>query len=194
MTSRRKLTMPCPDHNLVSLMVSKGAIGRYILALLLSAGLAGCAGDEAGDLREYVATVKTQKKSTIPPLPKPLSYDTFVYNDSSLRDPYVPSITIISPNGRNNELQPDLKRERDILEQYALGSLKMVGSLEKDGKRWALMHAPDNTVHRATIGNHMGQNNGQIIRVTETEVELREIVPDGLGGWVERKTTLNVTQ
>lgn len=194
MTPSRKTAIPRPDHRPAGLMVSTYAIGRYILLLLLGAGLAGCAGDEAGDLREYVSTVKAQQRSTIPPLPKPLSYDTFAYNDSSLRDPFVPSITIKPQASRGNGLRPDLKRERDILEQYAIGSLKMVGSLEKDGKRWALMHTPDKTVQRVTIGAHMGQDNGEIIRITETEVELREIVPDGLGGWVERKTTLNVTQ
>jgi len=169
-------------------------LARYILPLLLATGLTGCGGDEAGDLRDYVAQVKAQQKSTIPPLPKPLSYDTFAYNDSSLRDPFVPSVTIKAQASSNNGLRPDLKREREILEQYALGSLKMVGSLEKDGNRWALMHTPDNTVQRVTKGGHMGQDNGEIIRITESEVELREIVPDGLGGWVERKTTLNVTQ
>lgn len=194
MTPRRKHTMPGAEQNCAGLMVSKSALGRYILALLLGVGLSGCGGDEAGDLRDYVATVKAQQKSTIPPLPKPLSYDTFAYNDASLRDPFVPSATVKTPAKRNNELQPDLKRERDILEQYALGALKMVGSLEKDGRRWALILTPDKSVQRTTQGQHMGQDNGEIVRVTESQIELREIVPDGLGGWVERRTTLSVTE
>lgn len=194
MTPSRKLTTPGSDRSRVGLTVSKYTMGRYILALLLSAGLAGCGGDEAGDLRDYVAAVKSQQKSTIPPLPKPLRYETFVYNDVSLRDPFVPTITAKVPEKRKNELQPDLNREREILEQYALGALKMVGSLEKDGKRWALILTPDRTVQRTTVGGHLGQDNGEITSITETQLELREIVPDGLGGWVERRSTLSVTQ
>lgn len=194
MTPSRKHFMPGHNQHQSGLMLSKHAMGRCLLALALSAGLAGCASDEAGDLRNYVATVKAQQKSTIPPLPKPLSYDTFAYNETSLRDPFVPSTTIKPQANRNNELQPDLKRERDILEQYALGALKMVGSLEKDGKRWALILTPDKSVQRTSQGGHMGQDNGEITRITETQIELREIVPDGLGGWVERHTTLSVTE
>jgi len=41
-------------------------------------------------------------------------------------------------------------------------------------------------VHRVLPGNHLGQNDGKILRVTSGAIELVEIVPDGLGGYFER--------
>jgi type IV pilus assembly protein PilP len=35
-------------------------------------------------------------------------------------------------------------------------------------------------------GNHLGQNDGKILRITPSTIELIEIVPDGLGGYFER--------
>jgi type IV pilus assembly protein PilP len=94
----------------------------------------------------------------------------------------------------NNGLKPDMKRQRDVLEQYAIGSLKMMGSLEKNGNRWALIRASDGTLYRITSGRHIGKNNGKVVSITESQLELKEIVPDGLGGWIERMTTLAVSE
>jgi type IV pilus assembly protein PilP len=40
------------------------------------------------------------------------------------------------------------------------------------------------------VGNFLGRNYGQIIKVDENLLVLREIVPDGLGGWKEQSTEL----
>ncbi|HFE31727.1 MAG TPA: pilus assembly protein PilP [Gammaproteobacteria bacterium] len=170
--------------------------GRWcILALLSLVGLNGCGEKGTDDLKAYVESVEQRQKSDIPPLPRLLEYETFTYDESSLRDPFEPPERAVENTRRpNTGLQPDLKREREALEQYSLGSLRMVGSIEKNGRRWALIIAPDGTLHRTTTGQHMGQDNGEIIRVTESQVELKEIVSDGLGGWIERRTTLTVSE
>ena len=92
----------------------------------------------------------------------------------------------------DNGLKPDLDRDRGVLEQYAVVSLKMMGILEKNGLRWALVRASDGSLHRTRTGRHLGKNNGEIVSITESQLELKEIVPDGLGGWMERMTTLAV--
>jgi len=170
--------------------------GRWcILALLSLVTLSGCGEKGTDDLKTYVQAVEQRQKSDIPPLPKLLEYETFTYDERSLRDPFEPPEKADEKTRRpNTGLQPDLKREREALEQYSLGSLRMVGSIEKNGRRWALIIAPDGTLHRTATGQHMGQDNGEIIRVTESQVELKEIVPDGLGGWIERRTTLTVSE
>ena len=38
----------------------------------------------------------------------------------------------------------------------------------------------------------MGQNHGMILAITETEITLKEIVPDGSGVYTERESTLSV--
>jgi len=166
-----------------------------LLLALCTLVLAGCGNKDTDDLQAYVQAVKQRQKSNIPPLPKLQEYEKFTYDDSSLRDPFEPPEQKAAKIRRpNTDLQPDLNRERDVLEQYSLGSLRMVGSLEKNGRRWALVIAPDGTLYRATTGQHMGQDNGEIIRITESEIELKEIVPDGLGGWIERRSTLTASK
>jgi type IV pilus assembly protein PilP len=171
------------------------ASAKYITAMLFALGLSACGGDQTVDLQQYIAEVKARPTRPIPPLPKPEAFETFIYNDSSLRDPFVPTEVVIEAQKRpDNGIRPNLNRERDVLEQYKLGSLKMMGSLEKNGKRWALVRTADGTLHRTTLGRYVGQNNGEIIRITETQMELREIVADGLGGWIEKFTTLAVSE
>ena len=175
-------------------VVGQGVV-QGMLALTLLFGLTACGGDQTGDLQSYVEDVKARQKSHIPPLPEPQEFEVFTYNDAILRDPFVPTAVIqAAEDAKSNGLRPDMTRERDALEQYALGSLKMMGSLEKNGQRWALIRASDGTLYRTIIGRHLGQNNGEIIGITESTLELKEIVPDGLGGWIERLSTLAVTE
>jgi len=164
-----------------------------VLAVFLTAGLTACGGEENVDLQTYVNEVKTRQKSNIPPLPKPQTFEVFTYNDTTLRNPFAATVEIQAAES-NNGLKPDMARDRDVLEQYAVGSLKMMGSLEKNGRRWALIRASDGTLHRITAGRHLGKNNGEIVSITESELELKEIVPDGLGGWIERMTTLAISE
>lgn len=171
------------------------AVGQGVLALAFLFGLTACGDEPVEDLQSYVAGVKARQKIRIPPLPKPQEFEVFAYSDATLRDPFVPTAVIqAAKNADDNGLRPNMSRDRDVLEQYALGSLKMMGSLEKNGQRWALIRAADGTLYRTIVGRHLGQNNGEIIGITESTLELREIVADGLGGWIERRSTLAVTE
>ena len=172
---------------------SRARLGSAVVIILLAMGLTGCGSDDNINLQDYVKEVKARQKGHIPPLPKPQTFEIFTYNDSALRNPFVATVEVKAAD-TNNGLKPDLSRERDVLEQYAVGSLKMMGSLEKNGHRWALIRASDGTLYRVKTGRHLGKNNGVILKITETELELKEIVPDGLGGWVERMTTLAVSE
>jgi type IV pilus assembly protein PilP len=40
----------------------------------------------------------------------------------------------------------------------------------------------------------MGQNFGLVMKITETEVELKEIVQDAAGEWVERPSKLELQE
>jgi type IV pilus assembly protein PilP len=45
-------------------------------------------------------------------------------------------------------------------------------------------------VHRVLPGNHLGQNDGRITAIAENEISLVEIIPDGMGGFIERPAAL----
>lgn len=168
-------------------------LGHCLLVAIMAVGLSACGDDATPELNEYVSEVKARSKSRIPPLPKPQEFKIFAYDDSTIRNPFEPTVEVKALD-TNNGLKPDMSRNRDVLEQYALGSLKMMGSLEKNGQLWALVRASDGTLYRTTIGKHLGKNNGRILKITETQIELREIVPDGLGGWIERTSTLAASE
>lgn len=171
----------------------RNTLGHGILSAFIVVGLSACGDEPATDLSRYVQEVKSRQKSRIPPLPKPQEFRIFAYNDSTIRNPFEPTVEVQALD-TNNGLKPDMARNRDVLEQYALGSLKMMGSLEKNGKLWALVRASDGTLYRTTTGKHLGKNNGRILKITETQIELKEIVPDGLGGWIERTSTLAASE
>lgn len=169
---------------------------RLLLITLLGATLSACGLESESNLQSYVVQTKARQKVSIPPLPKPETFEIFTYQQASLRDPFVPSEVIAAAQRRTDDggLRPDLERKRDPLEEFKLGSLKMMGSLEKEGQRWALIRTADGTLHRTTKGHYIGQSNGQIVSIGESQIELREIVPDGLGSWIEKFTTLSTQE
>jgi type IV pilus assembly protein PilP len=52
----------------------------------------------------------------------------------------------------------------------------------------------DGIVHRVTVGNYMGQNDGIITDISPSKIVLTEIVPDGLGGYMKRPAALGLSQ
>ena len=46
---------------------------------------------------------------------------------------------------------------------------------------------PERVVHRVVAGQYMGQSDGRVDVISENRIDLTELVPDGAGGWMERK-------
>jgi len=162
--------------------------------MLISVALAGCVNDNVSDLQTYVQKTKAKKPAPIPPLPDAKTYETYTYDETSLRDPFQRSARPPTVTTTNNSFRPNMKRQREVLEQFPLDTLNMVGSLEQGGERWALIKSQEGTLYRTKKGRYIGQDYGQIIRVTESEIVLQETVPDGLGGWIKRQATLSVSE
>lgn len=169
-----------------------------MLAVIVSVSLTGCASEDNLDLQEYIQKIKTSQKGRIDPLPDFKPFETYAYSAGNEKDPFVPWSVVNDASKAersvSNGIQPDMDRRREILEQFPLDSLKLAGNLEKDGELWAIIKAPDSMVYRVKEGNHMGQNHGRIIRMVEGKIELTEIMPDGLGGWMERPAYLNLVE
>ena len=66
----------------------------------------------------------------------------------------------------------------------------MVGTLKLSGHTFALIQTKDGLVHRVTEGNYLGQAEGKITEIAPSKIVLVEIVPDGLGGYMERPAAL----
>ena len=92
-------------------------------------------------------------------------------------------------------LRPDRDRTKEPLEDFPIDTLRLKGTIDdKEGIKWGLIFAPDNTIHRVIEGNYMGQNHGRIILVSDQTIELTEIVPDGLGNYIERSSAVTLIE
>jgi type IV pilus assembly protein PilP len=133
-------------------------------------------------------------RGKLDPLPQIKPYEPFAYADFDLPDPFKPR-KIEPVKGENtSKLAPDLNRRREPLEAYPLEGLSMVGTLEKGKALYALVKTPERDIYQVRQGNHMGQNFGVIVGISETEIKLKELMQDGAGDWSERSSTLNLLQ
>jgi type IV pilus assembly protein PilP len=90
-------------------------------------------------------------------------------------------------------IAPELARRKDAMESFPLDAMRLVGSIVKGGQPVALVMV-DKLLYQVRLGNHLGQNYGRVIKITETDVTLREIVQDAVGEWIERTATLQLQE
>ncbi|WP_006786905.1 pilus assembly protein PilP [Thiorhodospira sibirica] len=169
-----------------------------LLAVLLILGLSGCAGDMS-DLERYAREVKARPGGRIEPVPELKPYQSFVYPGHE-RNPFDAGIfatRVIEDDPTAPAvagIRPDQYRTREFLESFPLDTLRMVGTLTRDEDFYVLIRTPDRSIQRVSLGNYMGQNHGRITGISQTGVELMEIVPDGHGGYMERETTIALSE
>lgn len=170
--------------------------GRLCAMALLALSLTACS-EDMSDLERFVEKAKSAPTRPIEPLPEIQPHETFKYRATDLRNPFEKIIFNRGEPGKQATAKgpkPDLNRPKEALESYPLDALRMVGTLKQAGTQWALIRATDGTIHRVTTGNHMGQNYGKIIRITENKLELVEIVSDGLGNYTERRASVAMSE
>lgn len=166
-----------------------------LLGLCLIAPLvAGCADDGMSDLRQFVETAHAGKQPKIEPLPEIKTQELFAYGAANIADPFAaPNLRAQAAKGGGGP-RPNMNRRREPLEEFPLDALKMVGTLQRGKQAWVVVRAPDGSVHRASVGNHMGQNFGTILRITEDKVSLKELIQGPLGDWIERESSLALAE
>jgi type IV pilus assembly protein PilP len=144
------------------------------------------------DLAHFIEETKHEPGGRVEPLPEVKPYETFTYAAAEMRSPFTPS----SPGSGAGlaGVRPDQKRNREFLEQFSLDTLKMVGTLKLEGRIYGLVRTKDGLVHRVTVGNYLGQADGKITDISPSKISLVEIVPDGLGGYMERPAGLALNE
>ena len=165
---------------------------KIIALIAMSAGLSACAGD-MDDLDSYINDIKARPGGRIEPLPEITPYEVFAYqaNAEGLRSPFVPDSPQINA-GPADGLRPDPERSREFLEQFPLDTLRMVGTLQQGETSYGLVQDSDGLIHRVVPGNYLGQNDGRIVDITESKIELIEIISDGIGGYLEREAAVGL--
>jgi len=176
-------------------MLAPRANDWWVRGLLLALGAAALAGCKPGmaDLEQRVEEIKARKGAPLEPLPVMKTFETFEYNPITVagdqaRDPFAPS--------REEDLEeqsgprPDMNRSREALEGFPLDALDMVGTLGLTGDVTGLIKDPDGVIHQVRPDNYMGQNFGRITGIYEDRIELVELIPNGVGGWIERPASI----
>jgi type IV pilus assembly protein PilP len=160
--------------------------------------LAACGGDEHQDLKEELKTLTKDLHGGIKPLPVVNPYEPVPYRAFDLPDPFGAAkielaVAAAAKSKGSGANAPDANRPREPLEAYPLESLKMVGTLAQKDVTFALVRA-DASVYRVKVGNYLGQNFGVITGITETQINLKELVQDASGDWTERKIALQMVE
>ena len=169
---------------------------KAILVVALGALLTACTGEEFGDLKAELKDKTKDLRGRIEPLPVVKPYEPVPYKVFDQTDPFSSAkieLVTKSASSGGGGLKPDLNRPKEPLEAYPLESLKMVGVLQQKKANFALVKA-DTGLYRVKVGNYLGQNFGVIITITDSQIQLRELIQDAVGDWTERQSTLQLLE
>lgn len=170
---------------------------QHIAPLLAALVLGGCGDGGVGEIQDWMRQVEARTMPKVEPLPAPKQFVPQGYVPGEALDPF--NLAKLSGDaaqaglGKRNPYQPDVNRPKEVLENFPLDTMQMVGTLHKGGVSYALVQV-ERTLYHVRAGQRMGQNYGRIVRVTDGAIELREAVQDSNGDWTERMATLELQE
>jgi type IV pilus assembly protein PilP len=169
------------------------AIRNGLIVSLAVIVLSACGGDN-DDLDQYINEIKARPGGRIEPLPEITPYEIFTYvaDAENIRSPFVPDTPQVAAGGGGGP-RPVEGRSREFLEDFPLDSLRMVGTLDMGNTVYGLVQTSDGLIHRVVPGNYMGQNDGRILEISESEIDMVEIISDGIGGYIERDAAISLS-
>lgn len=170
------------------------------LLALLTAGLVGCESSDQQELQQWMTAQRNATNPRVTPLSAPTQFVPQSYDQQDAIEPFSNQKLVQALKRDSNKttanaalIAPELSRRKEPLEAMPLDAVAMVGSLTKAGQPVALVRV-DNLIYQVRVGNYLGQNYGRITAVTEAGIELREIVQDTAGEWIERPATLQLLE
>ena len=166
-------------------------------AAFLVMALGACSVADEDEIKQWMSEVRRDMRPVVQAIPEPKKFEPFVYQQSGALDPFNRTKVDVAlqkmASRTSSGLRPDLDRRREPLETFPIDMIRMVGTLQKNSAKLALIQV-DKTIYQAKVGNYVGQNFGVITKITETEVTLKEIVQDAASEWVERISTLQLQE
>ena len=154
--------------------------------------LTGCT-DRIGMAGQAMSEIRNSPSQPIEPPPKAELVEDFVYSASLIRSPFLPPslMNVQGPNIPTDGVRPDITRTKEPLEQYEIAQLTFRGMIiSPEGQQYALVQRPDGSVASVKVGDYLGLNDGRIVEITPTQINLIEIVPDSRAGFIERPQSL----
>jgi type IV pilus assembly protein PilP len=166
--------------------------GAIAAAALL---LAGCGDSDVKEVRDWMDQVKRDTRPAVKPLSEPKDFLPYAYGAKETIDPFSQTKLLNqlakAAEASRDPNKPDLQRTRELLESYPLDTMHMVGTMQKGGVNYALLQI-DRSVYQVRSGQRIGQNFGIVTRVGDDAINIREVVQDAAGEWVERIAKLEL--
>jgi type IV pilus assembly protein PilP len=166
-----------------------------LLLLSISMLLSACGDSDVKEVKQWMADVDRSTKVAIQPLSEPKNFVPFAYGAKDAVDPYSPNKLLVElaklSDQSTNPLKPDLNRRKELLEAYPLDTMHMVGIIQKNGVNYALVQI-NGAVYQVVNGQRIGQNFGIVTGVTEDTINIKEVLQDAGGDWVERMSKLEL--
>ncbi len=162
--------------------------------------LAACGTGSVDDLQGWIGQQRARVQPEVEAMPEPRPFQAQPYAGGSATDPF--SLQRLAQALRQDEslaaatsdlVAPEINRRKEALESYPLDTMTMVGTLSRRGRLVALVTV-ENRLYTVAPGQYLGQNFGKVMRVTPTELVLREIVRDPGGTWSERQAQLQIQE
>lgn len=164
-------------------------------ALLLAtvAGTLGACSQQHDDLDQWMENTRRTTHGKVAPLPGLKPYQPYTVALGQLADPFDPG-RLLQFTYLDSPAAPNLKRPREMLENYELDKLDMVGTLTRKGGREALIRTPDTILVRVRPGNHLGAHFGRIVEIREDGMTVEELIQAPDGSWAKRTMAMTLRE
>ncbi len=178
-------------------MIVNRCLAFFLPVFLL---LGGCSPTGEDELRLWMAEQRANTRPHVTPLTEPKKFIPEPYSQDGAIEPFNQLKLTQALRRDSNQvasnaalIAPEMARRKESLESFPLDSMAMVGSLNKMGALTALLKV-DNLIYQVKVGNYLGLNYGKITQITENAIQLREIVQDTTGDWIERTASLDLQE
>jgi len=165
-------------------------------SMLTVSMLSGC-GSAQEELRDWTAQERSRARPRVEPITPPQKFIPQTYLGGDAVEPFATQKLTVAIRQElaapNPLITAELNRRKEPLESFPLDGMKMVGSVNKRKMPYALLQV-DKLLYQVKVGDYLGQNYGKIMKITETEISLREIVQDASGDWIERPAALQLQE
>lgn len=173
---------------------------KTLVVTCLALILVGCGVSGEEDIRQWMVQERNQTRPKVEPIVAPKQFKPEAYTNATAVEPFSKEKLTQALKRDSNQVAangalvaPELARRKEPLEAFPLDAMSVVGSIHKAGQPVALVKV-DNLLYQVKAGSYLGQNFGRVMKISETEVTLREIVQDAAGEWIERVATLQLQE
>lgn len=135
--------------------------------------------------KTLITHMQQTTKTVIEPLPNNIPSKVNTTIPIIQRDPF------ISYQIKPTSL-PSLDHPHGFLDNLALNQLNYVGMLASNNYRCAIIQTPDNKIYAIHIGEYIGQEHGQIIKITDQSLMIQVSITTDLNRTINKIQELSL--